>query len=145
MEPGTTFTYRKPDCPFFSVVIASYNPGERILPTVRSVLAQSYREFEVLVVGDGCSDATGEILAANFGEVVRFENLAIVDKFCRTRWGNLHQQILIAPILHDLDERARTLFRRVIGRNAGFIESISRQSHRIAAQPAREHICDAPF
>ncbi len=75
MEPGATFTYRKPDRPFFSVVIAAYNPGERILPTIRSVLAQSYREFEVLVVGDGCSDATGEILAASFGEVVRFENL----------------------------------------------------------------------
>ena len=67
--------YRKPDLPFFSVVVAAYNSGERILPTIRSVLAQAYRQFEVLVIGDGCSDATGAILAANFGEAVVWANL----------------------------------------------------------------------
>jgi Glycosyl transferase family 2 len=63
------------DLPFFSVVVAAWNPGERILPTIRSALAQTYRRFEIMVVGDGCSDATGEILAANFGEAVRWLNL----------------------------------------------------------------------
>lgn len=61
--------------PFFSVIVAAYNPGERILPTIRSALAQTHRPFEVLVIGDGCSDATGEILAAHFGEAVRWTNL----------------------------------------------------------------------
>lgn len=74
-EPDTTATHGKADLPFFSVIVAAYNPGERILPTIHSVLAQSYRQFEVIVVGDGCSDATGEILAAHFGEAVRWENL----------------------------------------------------------------------
>ena len=74
-EPDANATYRKPDPPFFSVIVAAYNPGERILPTIRSALAQSYRRFEVIVIGDGCSDATGEILAANFGDAVRWENL----------------------------------------------------------------------
>jgi glycosyltransferase involved in cell wall biosynthesis len=63
------------DPPFFSVIVAAYNPGERILSTIRSALAQSYREFELLAIGDGCSDATGEILSANFGDAVRWENL----------------------------------------------------------------------
>lgn len=67
--------YRTPDLPFFSVIVAAYNSGERILPTIRSALAQTYRQFEVLVIGDGCSDATGEILADNFGEAVVWENL----------------------------------------------------------------------
>jgi hypothetical protein len=76
MEPGAIpSTYRKPDLPFFSVIVAAYNPGERILPTIRSALAQTYHQLEVLVIGDGCSDATGEILAANFGEAVRWKNL----------------------------------------------------------------------
>ena len=66
---------RTPDGPYFSVIVAAYNPGERILPTIRSALAQSYRRFEVLVIGDGCSDATGEILSSNFGDAVRWENL----------------------------------------------------------------------
>jgi hypothetical protein len=75
MESGTTATHDKADLPFFSVIVAAYNPGERILPTIRSVLAQSHRQFEILVIGDGCSDATGEILEANFGDAVRWENL----------------------------------------------------------------------
>ena len=68
--------YRRPDLPFFSVIVAAYNSGARILPTIRSALAQTYRQFEVLVIGDGCSDGTGEVLAANFGEAVVWENLS---------------------------------------------------------------------
>ena len=74
-EPGTSSPYQRPDLPYFSVVVAAYNSGERILPTIRSVLAQTYRRFEVLVIGDGCTDATGEILVSNFGQAVRWENL----------------------------------------------------------------------
>ncbi len=72
-EPDTA--HRDPAAPFFSVVVAAYNTGRRILPTIHSVLAQTYRNFEILVVGDGCSDATGDILATNFGDAVHWENL----------------------------------------------------------------------
>jgi len=75
MTHETATTQHNPELPFFSVIVAAYNTGERILPTIRSVLAQSYRQFELLVIGDGCSDATGEILTANFGDAVRWENL----------------------------------------------------------------------
>ena len=75
MEPGNTAAQRAQNDPHFSVIVAAYNPGERILPTIRSALAQSYRQVEILVIGDGCSDATGEILARNFGDAVRWENL----------------------------------------------------------------------
>ncbi|MFO1325148.1 MAG: glycosyltransferase [Burkholderiales bacterium] len=61
--------------PRFSVVVAAWNTGERILPTLRSVLAQTLRPLEIIVVGDGCTDDTGGILAANFGEAVSWENL----------------------------------------------------------------------
>ena len=64
---------RLPEPPVFSV--AAYNAAERILPTICSALAQTYRRFEVLVIGDGCSDATGEILASHFGDAVTWENL----------------------------------------------------------------------
>ncbi|MEX0853155.1 MAG: glycosyltransferase family 2 protein [Bauldia sp.] len=59
----------------FSVVIATYDRGDLILPTIRSVLGQTYPASEILVVGDGCTDGTGEILAANFGERVTWHNL----------------------------------------------------------------------
>jgi glycosyltransferase involved in cell wall biosynthesis len=75
MTQETTTTQRNPEVPSFSVIVAAYNTGERILPTIRSVLAQTHRPFEILVIGDGCSDATGEILKTTFGDAVQWQNL----------------------------------------------------------------------
>jgi len=47
-----------------SVVIPTYNRGEFIHAAVASVLAQSYRNLEVIVVDDGSNDATASILDA---------------------------------------------------------------------------------
>lgn len=62
--------------PFVSVLIPTWNRAAllagRTLPTV---LAQSYRRFEVVVVGDGCTDDTAARLLALGDERVRFVNL----------------------------------------------------------------------
>lgn len=62
--------------PLVSVRIPTYNRG-RILAerTIPSVLAQSYRRFEVVVVGDCCSDDTGERIRALRDPRVVFVNL----------------------------------------------------------------------
>jgi hypothetical protein len=65
-----------PQSPSFSVIVAAWNSSERIVPTVRSILAQTYQPLEVLIVGDGCTDDTGAVLARHFGESVRWHNLA---------------------------------------------------------------------
>lgn len=58
------------DVPMVSVVIPAYN-AERTLPqTIQSVLSQSFRDVEVLVIDDGSTDRTREI-AASFGPPVR--------------------------------------------------------------------------
>ena len=44
--------------PLVSVVIATYNKPETLVWAIRSILAQSYQRFEVLVVGDACTDDT---------------------------------------------------------------------------------------
>ena len=44
--------------PMVSVVVPAYNEGRVIGRTVRSVLAQEYSRFEVLVIDDGSSDDT---------------------------------------------------------------------------------------
>jgi hypothetical protein len=47
-----------------SVVIAAFNAAETIEYAVRSILAQSYRNLEVIVVDDASTDGTCEVLEA---------------------------------------------------------------------------------
>jgi len=62
-----------------SVVIPSFDAEATVGAAVSSVLWQTYRDFEVVVVDDGSSDATGAI-ASSFPEpvrVVRQENAGV--------------------------------------------------------------------
>jgi glycosyltransferase involved in cell wall biosynthesis len=56
--------------PRVTAVIPTYNAAPFIRRTVESVLAQSYKDFELIVVDDGSSDATAGIVAG-FGDRVR--------------------------------------------------------------------------
>ncbi|MGH9505481.1 MAG: glycosyltransferase family 2 protein [Terriglobales bacterium] len=62
--------------PLVSVCVGTYQRAElltrRALP---SILAQDYRELEVIVVGDACTDDTGERIAALGDRRVRWINL----------------------------------------------------------------------
>jgi len=59
----------------FSVVVPTYNRRERVLRAIASVRAQSFRDFEVVVVDDGSTDGTAEALASQPGlQVVRQSN-----------------------------------------------------------------------
>ena len=44
-----------------SVIIAAYNVENYLERAIRSILDQSFDEFEIIVVDDGSSDKTGEI------------------------------------------------------------------------------------
>lgn len=50
--------------PFFSIVIPSYNRSEMIVKTIESVLRQTYTDFELIIVDDGSTDNTEEVVSA---------------------------------------------------------------------------------
>lgn len=57
--------------PMISVVVPAYNAGRFIRRTIDSVLAQSYRDFELIVVNDGSTDDTEQVVQS-YGEKVRY-------------------------------------------------------------------------
>ena len=47
---------------FFSVIIPTYNRAELIIRTLQSVLKQDYKQFEVLLIDDGSTDNTKDVV-----------------------------------------------------------------------------------
>ena len=60
----------------FSVVIPTHNRAGLLAETLETVFAQEERDFEILVVDDGSTDETPEVLKRYAGriEVLRQEN-----------------------------------------------------------------------
>lgn len=48
--------------PFFSIVIPTYNRAGFIVKTINTVLAQNFSDLEVIVVDDGSTDNTSEVI-----------------------------------------------------------------------------------
>ena len=47
---------------FFSIVIPTYNRGELLSNAINSILSQEFSDFEVIVVDDGSTDNTRELV-----------------------------------------------------------------------------------
>lgn len=62
--------------PTFSVVIPTYNWSSALDLALESVRGQSLSDFEVLVVGDGCTDDSEAVVRAFQDERFRWSNLA---------------------------------------------------------------------
>lgn len=57
--------------PYFSVIIPVYNRKEKLKNAINSVLAQDYKDFEIIVVDDGSDDGTSE-LASEFKNIISY-------------------------------------------------------------------------
>ncbi len=65
MQRGTQET-----TPQVSVVICAYNAAPYIGATLESVFAQTYRDYEIIVVNDGSTDDTEQVLAPYFNRIL---------------------------------------------------------------------------
>lgn len=61
--------------PLVSVVLSTYNWSSVLRHSVRSVLWQTYPNLELLVIGDGCTDDSEQVVASFGDERVRWHNL----------------------------------------------------------------------
>jgi len=62
--------------PLISVYIPTYNRGELLIKrSVPSVLAQTYKNFELIIIGDHCTDNTEALVSNIKDERIRFYNL----------------------------------------------------------------------
>jgi glycosyltransferase involved in cell wall biosynthesis len=50
--------------PFFSVIIPSYNRADRIENTIHSIINQEFEDWELIIVDDGSTDNTKEVISA---------------------------------------------------------------------------------
>jgi glycosyltransferase involved in cell wall biosynthesis len=60
--------------PAITVAIATYNWSRALRCAIRSVLLQTMQDFEVLVVGDGCTDDSAAVVAEFDDPRLRWHN-----------------------------------------------------------------------
>jgi glycosyltransferase involved in cell wall biosynthesis len=58
--------------PRVSVVIPTYNRADKVRGAIESVLAQTFSDLEVIVVDDGSSDDTRQVLSGAFDDRIRY-------------------------------------------------------------------------
>ena len=61
--------------PLVTVIIPTYNWSEVLPFSIGSVLRQTFQDFELLVVGDGCTDNSEQVVKAQGDNRVRWINL----------------------------------------------------------------------
>lgn len=116
--------------PRVSVIIATYNWSSVLKFAIRSVLWQTEQNFEILVVGDGCTDDS-ESVVRSFGDGrIRWHNLA-VNSGNQSAPNNaglaLARADYIAYLGHDdvwHPDHLRTLLSAATGAGADFASSL---------------------
>src|SRR5213080_811988 len=61
--------------PLISVITATYNRSNVLRYAIQSVLWQTVQNFELLIIGDGCTDDSAEVVASFQDPRLRWHNL----------------------------------------------------------------------
>ena len=66
--------------PYFSIILPVYNAAKHLSATIRSVLTQSFRDFELIMIDDGSSDESLSIMMAYAAEDQRIKLVSKSNK-----------------------------------------------------------------
>ena len=64
--------YDAPGNPLVSIIITAYNAADYISRAIESILIQNYRNFEIIVVDDGSTDNTADIVRRFKSEPIKY-------------------------------------------------------------------------
>jgi pentatricopeptide repeat protein len=64
--------YHHTNNPLVSIITPAYNAAEHIAETIESVLIQNYRNFELIIVDDGSTDNTKDIITSFKDERIKY-------------------------------------------------------------------------
>ncbi len=73
--------------PYFTVVVPTYNRADLIAATLRSVLAQTDGDFELLVVDDGSTDDTAAVVSGITDPRLRYIPITNGERGRARNWG----------------------------------------------------------
>ena len=112
-----------PDQPLVDVLLPVFNGAETIAESIESLLAQTERRIRILVIDDGSTDETPEILA----ELSRRDNRVVV---IRTPNGGI-----VAALNLGLEKAAAPFIARQDADDISFPDRIERQLAALNANP----------
>ena len=79
-----------------SIIIPAYNKQESILETLDSVFTQTIKNFEVLVIDDGSTDATAEVVKSYSKDVIYLHQTNQGQGAARNTGIKQHQEITLS-------------------------------------------------
>ena len=66
-----------------SIIMATYNRAQFIMETLNSIKNQTYKNWECLIIDDGGSDNTEDVIAPLLKKDTRFKFLKRTDKYLK--------------------------------------------------------------